>query len=236
MEEAVATDRVVGVRGACRHPDAFGVVREVVVEDQIGVGYRGALAATAITRGARFGAGALRSDAKRAARVHRGDAAAAGADFENVDHRDLHRQRVIVAADERSAGGEYLAAIDHAGLRGGSAHVEGDGVLEPEFAAQRLCADDPGRRPGFEHAHALRLRLARFVETARGLNQHEGALEAGVLQMAVDAGDIVAHPRADIGVRNGRRTALEFAVFLRQFVRGADEGARQTLLHDRSHP
>ena len=87
------------------------------------------------------------------------DRSAAGPDLEDVHHGDLHRQRLIVAADERHAGGQRLAVVDHAGLGGGTAHIESDGIAYANCMAKRLGADDAGRRAGFQHAHALELRM-----------------------------------------------------------------------------
>ena len=121
----------------------------------------GSVAAEAVAGRARLRAGALRADAQGAVLDAR-DRAAAGADLENVHHRDLHRQRLVVAADQRRAGGQRLALVDDAGLGGGAAHVEGDGVLDAERVAERLGADHAGRRPGFQHAHALASAPARL--------------------------------------------------------------------------
>jgi hypothetical protein len=35
-----------------------------------------------------------------------------------------------IAADQRRAGHQHVAFVDHAGLGGGAAHVEGDGVRD----------------------------------------------------------------------------------------------------------
>ena len=114
-------------------------------EHQIGVGDGRLLAAEAVAGRPRLRAGALRADAQGAVLDAR-DRAAAGADLEDVHHGDLHRQRLVVAADQRRAGGQRLALVDHAGLGGGAAHVEGDGVLDAERVAERLGADHAGRR------------------------------------------------------------------------------------------
>ena len=91
--------------------------------------------------------------------------------------------------------------MNDARLGGSPAHVEGHGVLEPERAAQRLRADHAGGRARLEHAHALQLRLPRFIQAARRLHQQERSAESGLLQMRVYAAEILAHHRADVGVR-----------------------------------
>ena len=122
--------------------------------------------------------------------------------------------------------------MDDAGLRGGAAHVEGDGVVDFQRATQRLRADDARGRPGFQHAHALALRLAGLVEAAGRLHDQERAGKAGRAHMGVDLADIAAHLRPDIGIGGDRRAALELAIFLRQFVRGGHEQRRVIFLQN----
>ena len=129
-------------------------------EHEVRIGHRRLAAAEAIAGRARRGARALRADPQPAL-LHPRNRPAAGADLENVHHRDLHRQGPIVAADQRRPGGERFALVDDTGLRGGAAHVEGDRVLEAERMAERLGADDAGGGPRFQHAHAVALRLLR---------------------------------------------------------------------------
>ena len=133
-------------------------------EQQIGVGHRGFAAAEAIARGPRRGAGALGTDTQRLAVAQPCDAAAAGADLENVHHRDLDRQGAFVSADQRAARGERLALEDDAGLGAGAAHVEGDHVVEADRATHRARADHARSRARFQHADAI---LARLVARRR---------------------------------------------------------------------
>ena len=192
----------------------------------------GSVPPSAVTRRPRRRAGALRPDAQ-AAVIDARDRAAAGADLEDVHHGDLHRQRLVVAADQRLRGGQRLALVDHAGLGGGAAHVEGDGVVDAERVAERLRADHAGGRAGLEHADALVLRLRRLVEAAGRLHDQERAVEAFAADVLVDLADIAAHLRPDIGVGHHGRAALELAVFLAELVRGRDEHVRMVLLQDR---
>ena len=205
-------------------------------QHQVCVGHRGTGSPQPIARRPRIRAGALRPDAQGAAHIDHRDAAAAGADFEDVHHRYLDRQRLVVATDQRSRSGEHLAAIDDARLGGGSAHVEGDRVRQTQFAAQGLRAHHAGRRAGFQHADAFGLGLARLVQPAGRLNEQKGAAEAAALQMPVDVTDVPADARTDERIRNGGRAALELPVLLRQLVRSGDEGLRQPLLHDALDP
>ncbi len=184
-------------------------------QHQVRVGDGRSRAAARVARGAGLRARALRADAQRAGRVHRGDAAAARPDLGDVDHRDLDRQRLRVAADQGRAARQRLAAVDHAGLRGRAAHVEGDRVFEPERPAERAGADDPRGGAGLQHAHALLLGLPGLVQAAGGLDEQEAAAEPRLRDMGVDAAHVLAHARADIRVRGDGRAALELAVLAR---------------------
>ena len=218
-------ERALGGGNIEPHLAAEEAVGTEPAEHQIGVGHCRLRAAKPIAGRARRGAGALRAETQRAVLDAR-DRAAAGADFEDIHHRDLHRQRRLVAADQRRAGGQRLAVMDDAGLGGGAAHVEGDGIVDLERAAQRLGADDAGGRAGFQHAHALVLRLLGFVKPAGRLHDQERAGKAGFAHVRIDLTDVAADFRADIGVGGDGRAALELAIFLGQFVRSRDEHAR----------
>src|SRR5205085_11790089 len=100
-------------------------------------------------------------------------------------------------------------------LRRGAAHVEGDRILDAEDLAHRLRADDSGRRAGLHHAHAVALRFVEGIEAAGGLHHHELAAEAFALRLLVDLLEIAMHARADVGVGDYGRGALELAIFLR---------------------
>src|SRR6185295_15999259 len=179
--------------------------------------------------------GAFGPHVQRARLVDRRDAAATGADLRDVDHRNLDRQRLRVASDERGAARQGLAAVDDAGLGGGAAHVERNRLLEPERTTQRTGADHAGGGTRLEHAHALLLRLLRFVQPPGRLHEQELAAESRLRDVLVDAAHVLAHARADVGVRRDGRAALELAVFARELVRGGDERARQARLDDRLH-
>ena len=225
-------DRALGGGDVERHLAAEEAVGAEAAEHEVGIGdgRRGAAERVAGRPGRR--ARALRPHAQRAMLDAR-DRAAAGADLENIHHRDLHRQRPVVAADQRLRGGERLALVDHAGLGGGAAHVEGDGILDAERVAERLRADHAGGRAGLEHADALVLRLRRLVEAAGRLHDQERAAKAFAAHVRVDLADIAPHLRADIGVGDHGRAALELAVFLAELVRGRDEHPGMVLLQDR---
>ena len=218
----LAFERALGGGDVELHLAAQKALGAEPAEHQIGIGHGRLGAAEAVTGGTGRSARALRAEAERAV-VDAGDRAATGRDLENVHHGDLHRQRLFVAADQRRARGQSLAVIDDAGLGGGAAHVEGDGIVDFQRPAQRLRADDARSRPGLQHAHALVLGLFGFVEPAGRLDHQERAGEPGLAHMGVDLADIAPHLWADIGVGGHRRAALELAIFLRQLVGGGHE-------------
>ena len=216
-----------------RHRSAEEAVGGDPAEHQVGVGHSRRCSAGAVAGGPRARAGAFRPDAERALRVGPGDRPAAGADLEDVHHRDLHRQALLVAADLGAPRGQGLAAVDHPRLGGGAAHVEGDRVLDPHRAGERAPRDDPRRRSRFEHVDAVVPRLGDVVEPAGRLDDQKRAGEGLRFEMFADLVQIAAHARPDIGVRGRRRAALELAVFLRQLVGRSDENAGQTGFEDR---
>ena len=161
------------------------------------------------------------------------DRPAARADFENVHHRYLNRQRLFVAADQRASGGQRLTVKDHASLGSGAAHVEGDRVFQVERLRDRLSADDAGRRSGFQHPDAFRLGAADAEQSAGRLNDEKIAGKSVADDPPLDVFQVTAHARANIGVGDDRRATLEFAVLLRQLVRSRNEMAGKLLLQDR---
>ena len=228
----LALERALGGRRIELHLAAEKAIGAEPAEHQIGVGHRRLRAAEPVAGRPGRSARALRTEPQRAV-VDPRDRAAAGADFENIHHRDLHRQRALVAADQRRAGRQGFAVINDAGFRGSAAHVEGDRVIDLQRPAQRLRTDDAGGGPGFQHAHALALRLAGVVKAAGRLHDQKRAGKAGSAHMSIDLADIAAHFRPDIGVGGHRRAALELAIFLRQFMRSGHEQRRMVLLEDR---
>ena len=98
--------------------------------DQVGVG-RGRLGpATAVRRRPRHRAGAARPDMQLPARVDPGDAAAAIADLDQIEHRYLDRiARIGARPLELVVGGDARAGVlDQRALRGRAADVECDQV------------------------------------------------------------------------------------------------------------
>src|SRR5262245_56200147 len=228
----LAANRVARALEVEPHLAAEKAGRREPPEHEVRVGDGGRRAAEPIADRARLRARALRPHAERPRRADARDAAAAGADLLDGDHRELHRQALVVAADHRVRGHQHLAVEDHAGLRGGAAHVERDRLVEADRVAERARADHARRGPGFEHADALALRLSRLVEAAGRLHDEERAVEAFIREMRFDLAEVGLHPRADVGVGRHRGGALELPVLLRELVRGRDVGVREAALEE----
>ena len=105
--------------------------------------------------------------------------------------------------------------MDYTRLGGGAPHVEGDGIGQSERSAERLRPDHAGRGTGFQHAHALFLRLLRLVQAASRLYQEERSGKTALLKVRIDAGDVAADARPDEGVRDNRRATFELPILLR---------------------
>jgi hypothetical protein len=123
------------------------------------------------------------------------DRAAAGADLLDIDHWNLHRQPGGIATDQRAAGHQHRAVVDHASFCGGAAHVEGDGVPEPNAVAQRLGADDTGGRPRLQHPDAGALRFLDPEQPAGRLHDQKVASEARIREVLAHLAEIAPSAR-----------------------------------------
>ncbi len=137
----------------------------------------GSRAAASIARRPGFRSGAARTDMQTAAFVEPRDAAAAGADFDDVENGNTHREPFVIAADEVIRRKARFAAPDHASFCGRPAHVESDRGVEIEQFAERHRADHAARRSGLHHLNALAPRHVDIGQAAVGLHDHEIAGE-----------------------------------------------------------
>ena len=150
-------DRVSGVAGCKRHVAAEEILGIEITEQQVRVGNRGLFAAEAIAGRPRRRAGGPRPDVQKAEIVDLGDAAATGADLQQLDRQDLQRQaaaalEAVHVANLELVGDRGLAVFDHRYLRRGAAHVEGDGVGDVERGAGEIGRRDGARgRAGLDH-------------------------------------------------------------------------------------
>ena len=122
-----------------------------IAEHQIGIGHGRLVAALAVAGRPRIGAGAVRPDLEQPERVDPGDAAAAGADLDHLDHRHLDRQaaallEAVHAVDLEVRRDQGLAVLDQAGLGGGAAHVEREQARAVDQPAVVGGGERAGRR------------------------------------------------------------------------------------------
>ena len=111
----------VHVEGELPSREASGIQ---VAQDDAGVGHGGIGAAAGIAGGARVRSGALGTDPQSAGRVDPRDAAAAGADGADVDHRHPKRPRPHLGF----GGGQRAPVANQRDVAAGPAHVERDDV------------------------------------------------------------------------------------------------------------
>ena len=168
MEPHLAAEEIVGVE---------------VAEQQVGVGDRRRRASCAVAGRPGLGARAVGADAQQAERIDPGDAAAAGADLDEVHRRRLEKQAAafLEASHARHlelGGARRLAAGDQRDLGGRAAHVEGENVGRAEPLGEMRGDRDAGSGPGLDQPHR---ELAGEIEAQRaaaGAHHEEGAARA----------------------------------------------------------
>ena len=157
-------------------------------QHEVGVGHGRRRAAAAVAGGAGIGARAHRPDMQGAAAIAPGERAAAGADLDDVDHRQLHRLAGEFVADHVALLDRRDARRDQRALGGRAAHVEADRALDADEARQPSGADHAGDRPRFHHRHRLAPRLADRHGAAVRAHDRDLAGKARPLREAFEAG------------------------------------------------
>jgi hypothetical protein len=195
-------------------------------EHEIGVGHRGLGAAAAVAGGTRIGAGAHRADMQAAALVAPGERAAARADLDDVDHRQLHRLAGELVADHVALLDRRQAVGDQRGLGGGAAHVEADGARDAEAAGKMAGADHAGDGARLHHRDRLAARLRDRHGAAVRAHDRDLAGEFLAARELLETAEIAADARADIGVEHGGRGALVFAELAQDLVAERHEHLR----------
>ncbi len=190
----------IGVEGDAA---AQGRVGRQAAEHDVGVGDRRAVPAQAVGGGAGAGARRLGADAQGPARVGPGDAAAAGRDRGDVEHRQVQR----VAGDDGLAGAGRGPVADQGDVARGAAHVEGQRQRGALARRQPGGADDAAGRPaedgpggvlggGLDRQHAA----ARLHD--------RGRRQAGLGRALAQAAQVGAQDGREVGVHRRRREAL----------------------------
>ena len=143
------------VRRVERHFAAEERRRVEKAEQQVGIGQSRMHATLAVADRARTRAGAARPDAQCATLVDIGQAAAARADLDHVDHRNLDRQAAAFLELVHSRHFQLVALLrravmDEAALGRRAAHVERQHVELAERASMRGGHQRARRRAGLE--------------------------------------------------------------------------------------
>ncbi len=199
-----------------------------IAQMQVRVGYRRLRPALVVTDRARHRAGAVRADLNATAGIDPGDAAAARADFGDIDGRRLDQiarslghavTESRVPADLGLRRHRKTAVGDDRGLGRGTAHVKHDAVAEAELPAKAMGADDAGGWPGFDHEDRLLRRHPRRQHAAVRLHDVERHADPDVPQPCLQTVDIALDHGPDIGVHDGRAGTLVFLNLRHQFAR-----------------
>ncbi len=214
--------RLVGRVEVERHSAAEEEGRIVIAERDAGVGDGRLVAALSVAGGAGRGTGGVRTHLKQADLVDGGDGAAAGADLDHVHHGRLDRQAGPVLEAAHAArfqiGGDVRhAVLDHAGLGGGAAHVEGDEVVLAGLLAEPRGGKRPAGGAGLQQADRELARLVERDEAASRMHEAHRAAEAARRQLALEPAEVAVHERLDIGVGAGGDEALVFGDFRHDF-------------------
>ena len=234
-------DRARRGRGIEAHLAAEKELRVEIAEHQIGIGHGRLVAALPVAGRARIGAGAVRPDLEQPEAVDPGDAAAAGADLDHLDHRHLDRQaaallEAVLAVDLEICRDQGFAMLDQAGLGGGAAHVEREQARAVDQPAVVGGGERAGGRAGLDQAHGEAAGGLDVAHAAVRLHDEQGALDADRAQALLEAPQITPGEALHVDVGERGRGPLVLAD-LRDHLAGqraADlRGVRAQQLADR---
>ena len=127
------------------------VLRVEVPKYSVGIGDCGFAASTSVAHRPRIRTCAVRADLDQA-HVHAGDAAAARADLQKLDGRDIEWQSAPLQKPDHvhfeSRSNRGPAVVDGAELGGRSPHVEGQHLAQSQFLANLCAHQDASGRTG----------------------------------------------------------------------------------------
>ena len=199
-----------------------------VAQRQTRIGYSGVGAALAIARRAGIRAGAVRADVEDATFIHSGDAAAAGAQGVDIDHRsgNLPTGLELLVGDVRDT------VFDQRNIRAGPTHVEGDDLWFRQQLSQVRSGADASGRAGQNGAHRHPAGIVDWRNPAVGLHDQH------VLQLRVrfealtQVGQIAAEHRTNVGVDHCRAQSVEFLDLRDHLVGEGGVHIRESALYD----
>ncbi len=228
----VALDRVgCGLRVE-PHGAAVEIVGVDVAEHDVGIRDGRLLAAAAIADGAWIGAGALGPHLDQP-HVGVGDAAAAGADLQQLHRRHVDRQAAALAVAHlvHLEGGRdgRLAAVDRAELGRGAAHVEGEHPVEAFLLADGAAQQHAGGGARLHDADRHVAGKFRRHQPAVRLHDEKIRGDALLLEGSRQPADVAADDGLDVGVGHHRAGALVLAILGRDVGRERDGGGGDAL-------
>ena len=216
-----------GPLGGCR-VEAGTSAQEIagikVAQRQAGVGYGGPLSAPAVAGRARVRAGAVGANVEDASLVHSGDAAPAGTQGVDVDHRrgDLPSRLELLVG--------YVGdpVFDQRYVGAGAAHVKGyDFALVQQLPDVSRSADATGRA-GKDGSHRHVLGVLDGGHTAVGLHDQH-VLQLGVgLEPLAQPRQVAAEHRPHVGVDHRGAQAVELLDLGNHLVRQGSVQFRET--------
>ena len=200
----------------------------------MGVGDGHVATALGVAQRPRVGAGRGRPDLQRALGRQPGDGAAAGADGDDVDHRDL----AGIDADRALGRQRGLTVDDDGDVGRRTAAVTGQHPVEPRLARDQRGAERPRGRPGQHGGDRLVHDLVGTEHTAVGLHHVErhAALPGERVQPLLDGRDVARHPGLDRRVDQRRHRALVLAVLAQHLAAHRHDGVGVLLGQDLAHP
>jgi len=205
--------------------------RVQVAEHQVRVGDRRLLAAAPVAHRPGFGAGALRSDLQRA-RFDVCDRATPRADRLHVHHREADQVAMMPVPARLHV---WRPTAHQADVVARAAHVDGDEVLHARGSGDRARSHDAPRGTRAHDGDRLLRHVTARHDAAVRLHDEELAAEPCFAEATLQAGEVAADPRPDVGVHQRRARSLELGRRGHHLVRERDHHAGNLLGGDLAH-
>ena len=205
-----------------------------IPEEQIRVGHRRHLAARGIAGRPGIRARAVGADLEQTHAIHARQGAAPRADLDHLDAGNADGQprallEAVGARDLELPGEEGLALVDHAGLGGGAAHVEGEQLGLAQLARHARGREGARGWARFDETDGHALGGGRRGHPARGEHDVEVAGDSQIVELALEVVEVARHERHDVDVAARGRGPLVLADLGHHLGRGGDGHAGSEL-------
>ena len=200
-------------------------------QQQVGVRDGRRFAATAVADRSGLRSGTFRPDFQQLHVVDMGNAAAAGADFDELDGRDVQWQAAALGEALFAGRLEMIvdmgfAIVDQGQLRRRAAHIECENIVDAGAAAE-IGGDERSRGgAGFEQLHGRPLGFGDMGEAAIREHHEIGRADPERRGLFHQPVDVNIRQRFHIGVRYRRRGPVVLADFRRHIVRCRNDQVR----------